>query len=39
MPARDASGDEARLWVIELPGAGTGMLTLDNRDQVSIPWP
>jgi hypothetical protein len=27
------------LWVIELPGAGTGMLTLDDRDQISISWP
>ena len=24
MPARDAAGHEARLWVIELPGAGSG---------------
>lgn len=39
MPARDAPGREARLWVIELPGAGTGMLTLDDRDQISISWP
>jgi hypothetical protein len=39
MPARDAPGHEARLWVIELPGAGTGMLTLDDRDQISISWP
>jgi hypothetical protein len=39
MPARDARGHEARLWVVELPGAGTGMLTFDDRDQISISWP
>jgi hypothetical protein len=39
LPARDASGDEARLWVIELPGAGTGPLMFDDRDAGSIAWP
>jgi hypothetical protein len=39
MPARDASGHEARLWVIELPGAGGGTLTLDDRGPIPISWP
>jgi hypothetical protein len=39
MPARDAPGREARLWVIELPGAGTGILTLNDRGPIPISWP
>jgi hypothetical protein len=27
------------LWVIELPGAGGGTLTLDDRGPIPISWP
>jgi hypothetical protein len=39
MPARDAGGAEARLWIIELPGAGSGSLVLNDKEAGSITWP
>jgi hypothetical protein len=39
MPARDAPGNEARLWVIELPGGGSGQLWFDDQQVGSISWP
>jgi len=39
MPSRDAAGAEARLWVIELPGGGSGQLWFDDKQVGSISWP
>jgi hypothetical protein len=39
MPSRNVAGDEARLWVIELPGAGVGQLWFDDQQVGSISWP
>jgi hypothetical protein len=37
--ARDGPGHEARLWVIELPGAGSGQLWFDDQQVDTISWP
>jgi hypothetical protein len=39
IPARDAPGHEARMWVVELPGGGTGQLWFDDKSAGSISWP
>lgn len=39
IPARDGPGHEARLWVIELPGGGSGQLWFDDKQVGSISWP
>jgi hypothetical protein len=39
MPASTGDGAEARLWVVELPGAGTGSLELNGQPSGSVSWP
>jgi hypothetical protein len=39
MPASTGDGDEARLWVIEAPGAGEGTLLLDGQPSGDVRWP
>jgi hypothetical protein len=39
VPGSTANGGEARLWILELPGAGTGSLVIDGVDQGSVTWP
>jgi hypothetical protein len=39
MPSVTAGGDEARLWIIELPGAGGGGLSYDGRHVGPVRWP
>jgi hypothetical protein len=39
MPASTGDGAEARLWVVELPGAGTGSLELNGQPSGSVRWP
>jgi hypothetical protein len=39
IPPRDASGNVARLWVVELPGGGSGALLFDDQQVGSISWP
>jgi hypothetical protein len=38
IPGSTASGAEARMWVIEVPGAGSGSLRLDDVDR-GVSWP
>jgi hypothetical protein len=38
MPA-SRDGDEARLWIIEVPGAGQGTLLLDGQPSGGVRWP
>jgi len=39
LPGSTANGGEARLWVIEVPGAGTGRLVVDGIDRGEVSWP
>jgi hypothetical protein len=39
LPGSTANGGKARLWVVELPGAGTGSLVLDGVDRGPVTWP
>jgi hypothetical protein len=39
VPASTPTGDEARLWVIEMPGAGSGTLKLDGLPSGDVSWP
>ncbi len=39
MPASTGAGSEARLWVIELPGAGRGTLSFDGTAAGEVQWP
>jgi hypothetical protein len=39
MPSSTREGDEARLWIVELPGAGSGSLSYDGKDVGSVSWP
>jgi hypothetical protein len=39
LPGSDANGGEARLWVFEIPGAGTGRLLVDGIDRGEVSWP
>lgn len=39
MPASTGDGAEARLWVIEVPGAGQGALLLDGQPWGDVRWP
>jgi hypothetical protein len=39
MPSSTRGGDEARLWVVELPGAGSGALNYDGKNVGSVSWP
>ena len=39
MPASTGAGGEARLWVIEVPGAGQGSLSFDGRASGEVRWP
>jgi hypothetical protein len=39
LPGSDANGGEARLWVFEVPGAGTGRLLVDGIDRGEVSWP
>jgi hypothetical protein len=39
VPGSTATGGKARLWVIEIPGAGVGSLRFDGVDQGDISWP
>jgi hypothetical protein len=39
IPGSTANGEQARLWVIEIPGAGTGSLRVDGVDQGTVSWP
>jgi hypothetical protein len=38
-PGSTANGAEARLWVIEVPGAGSGSLLMDGVDRGNVSWP
>jgi hypothetical protein len=39
IPGSTMNGGEARLWVIEAPGAGTGRLLVDGADRGTVSWP
>jgi hypothetical protein len=39
MPSSTRDGDEARLWVVEVPGAGSGALNYDGKNVASVSWP
>jgi len=39
LPGSTADGAEARLWVIEIPGAGSGSLLIDGMDRGGVSWP
>ncbi len=39
LPGSTANGGEARLWVIEVPGAGTGRLLVADVDRGAVSWP
>lgn len=39
MPASTGAGGEARLWVIELRGAGQGTLLFDGQGSGEVSWP
>lgn len=39
LPGSTANGDEARLWVFEVPGAGSGRLLVDGVDRGGVSWP
>jgi hypothetical protein len=39
LPGSTAGGAEARLWMIEVPGAGTGSLLMDGIDRGNVSWP
>jgi hypothetical protein len=39
LPGSAANGGEARLWVFEVPGAGTGRLLVDGIDRGEVSWP
>jgi hypothetical protein len=39
MPASTGDAGEARLWVIEVPGAGRGTLLLDGQPSGDVHWP
>jgi hypothetical protein len=39
MPSSTGDGAEARLWVIELPGAGSGTLELNGEAAGTVRWP
>jgi hypothetical protein len=39
MPASTGDAGEARLWVIEVPGAGQGTLLLDGQPSGDVRWP
>lgn len=39
MPASTGAGGEARLWVVEVPGAGTGDLLLNGQISGEVRWP
>jgi len=39
MPSSTGDGAEARLWVIEVPGAESGTLELDGTAAGSVSWP
>ena len=39
LPGSTADGGEARLWVIEVPGAGTGRLLVEGVDRGTVSWP
>ena len=39
MPSSTPDGGEARLWIVELPGAGTGGLSYDGKVVGSVSWP
>jgi hypothetical protein len=39
LPGSTANGGKARLWLVELPGAGTGALVLDGVDRGPVSWP
>jgi hypothetical protein len=39
MHSATRDGDEARLWIVELPGAGSGALSYDGKPVASVSWP
>jgi hypothetical protein len=39
MPSATASGEKARLWIVELFGAGGGGLSYDGRRVGAVSWP
>jgi hypothetical protein len=39
MPASTGDAGEARLWVMEVPGAGQGTLLLDGQPSGDVRWP
>jgi hypothetical protein len=39
LPGSTAGGAEARLWIVEVPGAGTGSLLMDGVDRGNVSWP
>jgi hypothetical protein len=39
LPGSTANGGEARLWVFEVPGAGSGRLLVDGVDRGGVSWP
>jgi hypothetical protein len=39
MPASTGDAGEARLWIIEVPGAGQGTLLLDGQPSGDVRWP
>ena len=39
LPGSTANGGEARLWVFEVPGAGSGRLLVDGVDRGGLSWP
>jgi hypothetical protein len=38
IPSTTADGAEARLWIIEVPGSGSGTLTYDGKDAGTVTW-